>query len=35
MDWLSFEGINWLAVVIAFLVGFGFGWWYYSRGPGS
>lgn len=30
MDWLSFEGVNWLAVVIAFIVSFAFGWWYYS-----
>ena len=30
MDWLSFEGVNWLAVAIAFVVSFAFGWWYYS-----
>lgn len=30
MDWLSFEDVNWLAVAIAFIVTFAFGWWYYS-----
>ena len=30
MDWLTFEGVNWLAVAIAFIVSFAFGWWYYS-----
>lgn len=30
MDWLTFEGVNWLAVAIAFLASFAFGWWYYS-----
>ena len=30
MDWLTFEGINWLAVAVAFVVSFAFGWWYYS-----
>ncbi len=30
MEWLSFAGVNWLAVVIAFVVSFAFGWWYYS-----
>jgi len=30
MDWLSLEGVNWLAVAIAFIVCFAFGWWYYS-----
>ena len=30
MDWLTFEGVNWLGVAIAFVVSFGFGWWYYS-----
>jgi len=30
MEWLSFEGVDWLAVAIAFGVSFAFGWWYYS-----
>jgi len=30
MDWLTFEGINWLGVLVAFVVSFAFGWWYYS-----
>jgi hypothetical protein len=30
MDWLTFDGVNWLAVVIAFIASFAFGWWYYS-----
>ena len=30
MDWLTFEGVNWLAVAIAFIVSFAFGWWFYS-----
>ena len=30
MDWLTFEGVNWIGVAIAFVVSFGFGWWYYS-----
>jgi hypothetical protein len=30
MDWLTFDGVNWLAVAIAFIVSFAFGWWYYS-----
>src|SRR6188768_2427704 len=30
MGWLSFDGVNWLAVAIAFVVSFAFGWWYYS-----
>ena len=30
MEWLTFEGVNWLAVAVAFVASFGFGWWYYS-----
>ena len=30
MEWLTFEGVNWLAVAIAFVASFAFGWWYYS-----
>lgn len=30
MEWLSFDGVNWLAVLIAFLVSFAYGWWFYS-----
>lgn len=30
MEWLTFEGVDWLAVAIAFVVSFAFGWWYYS-----
>lgn len=30
MDWLTFDDVNWLAVAIAFIVSFAFGWWYYS-----
>jgi len=30
MDWLSFEGVDWLGVAVAFVVSFAFGWWYYS-----
>jgi hypothetical protein len=30
MEWLSFDGVNWLAVLVAFVVSFAFGWWYYS-----
>jgi hypothetical protein len=30
MEWLSFDGVNWLAVLLAFLLSFAFGWWYYS-----
>lgn len=30
MDWLSFGDVNWLAVVIAFVVVFVVGWFWYS-----
>ncbi|WP_062461097.1 DUF1761 domain-containing protein [Demequina soli] len=30
MDWFTFEGINWLAVLVAFVVSFAVGWWWYS-----
>jgi len=30
MDWLTFEGVNWIGVAVAFIVSFAFGWWYYS-----
>jgi len=30
MEWLSFDGVNWLAVLVAFVVTFAFGWWWYS-----
>ena len=30
MDWLTFDGVNWLAVALAFIASFAFGWWYYS-----
>ena len=33
MEWLSFEGVNWLAVLIAFVVTFVISWvWYSDRG---
>ncbi|WP_296667251.1 DUF1761 domain-containing protein [Demequina sp.] len=30
MDWFTFEGINWIAVLVAFVVAFAVGWWWYS-----
>ena len=30
MEWLTFDGVNWLAVALAFVASFAFGWWYYS-----
>ena len=30
MEWLSLDGVNWLALALAFLASFAFGWWYYS-----
>ena len=30
VEWLSFAGVDWLAVLVAYAVSFGFGWWYYS-----
>ena len=33
MEWLSFEGVNWIAVLIAFVVTFVINWfWYSDRG---
>lgn len=31
MDWLTFDGVNWLAVTVAFVAAFGFGALYYSK----
>lgn len=30
MERLTVDGINWIAVLVAFVVSFAFGWWYYS-----
>ncbi|WP_084076950.1 DUF1761 domain-containing protein [Demequina sp. NBRC 110057] len=30
MEWLSFDGVPWWGVLVAFLVTFVFGWFYYS-----
>ncbi|WP_062517862.1 DUF1761 domain-containing protein [Demequina gelatinilytica] len=30
MDWFTFDGLNWLAVLIAFVASFALGWWWYS-----
>lgn len=30
MDWLTFDGVNWLGVLVAFVVSFAMGWWWYS-----
>ncbi len=30
MGWLTFDGLNWLAIAVAFLVSFAFGWFWYS-----
>ncbi|MFP5359944.1 MAG: DUF1761 domain-containing protein [Actinomycetes bacterium] len=30
MDWLTLEGINWIAVLVAFLATFAIGFWWYS-----
>ncbi len=30
MDWFTFDGVNWLAVLIAFVASFAIGWWWYS-----
>ncbi|WNM23612.1 DUF1761 domain-containing protein [Demequina capsici] len=30
MEWLSFAGVSWLGVVVAFVVSFVFGWLWYS-----
>lgn len=30
MEWLSFDDVNWLAVLVAFVVSFALGWWWYS-----
>lgn len=30
MEWLSFEGVSWLGVGVAFLVTFALGWYWYS-----
>ncbi len=30
MEWFSFEGVNWLAVALAFLASFVLGWFWYA-----
>ena len=30
-DWLSFDGVNWLAVLVAFVATFALGWVWYSN----
>lgn len=31
MDWFTFAGINWLAVLVAFVAAFALGWFWYSK----
>ncbi len=30
MDWFTFDGVNWIAVLVAFVAAFALGWWWYS-----
>ncbi|WP_062299566.1 DUF1761 domain-containing protein [Demequina maris] len=30
MDWFTFDGIDWIGVLVAFVVSFAIGWWWYS-----
>jgi len=31
MDWLTFDGVNWLGILVAFVASFALGWWWYSE----